>query len=108
VIGLKRALTKVADYNILMKDFPLNDLLSATELEQIPVSLVAVFAHLKKIRTTKYPVQRALRLVEAISRDLCNVMVKLLHTRRFMHMPFDEFDKVSIFWGHALLILRGR
>ena len=95
VTGLKPALTMVADYNTLMKDFPLNDLLSATELERIRGSLVAIFAHLKKIRTTKYPIQRALRLVEAISRDLSSLMLKVLGTRRLMHIPFDEFEKVS-------------
>jgi len=33
--GLKQALDKVNDYNLLMKDFPLNDLLSATELHKL-------------------------------------------------------------------------
>lgn len=33
--GLKQALATVSDYNPLMKDFPINDLLSATELERI-------------------------------------------------------------------------
>ena len=94
VTGLKPALTMVADYNALMKDFPLNDLLSATELERIRGSLVAIFGHLKKVRTTKYPIQRALRLVEAISRDLSSLMLKVLGTRRLMHIPFDEFEKV--------------
>jgi len=98
MIGLKPALTMVADYNTLMKDFPLNDLLSATELERIRGSLVAIFAHLKKIRTTKYPIQRALRLVEAISRDLSSLMLKVLGTRRLMHIPFDEFEKVRIYF----------
>lgn len=33
--GLKQALALVSDYNPLMKDFPINDLLSATELDRI-------------------------------------------------------------------------
>jgi dynein heavy chain 1, cytosolic len=85
----------VADYNPLMKDFPLNDLLSATELERIRGAIVAIFAHLKKIRNTKYPIQRALRLVEAISRDLSTQLLKVLSTRRLIHIPFDEFEKVQ-------------
>ena len=35
MIGLKQAIDKVNDYNPLMKDFPLNDLLAATELIKI-------------------------------------------------------------------------
>ena len=54
-----------------------------------------IFAHLRKIRNTKYPIQRALRLVEAISRDLSNQLLKVLNTRRLMFISFEEFEKVT-------------
>ncbi|XP_030854690.1 cytoplasmic dynein 1 heavy chain 1 [Strongylocentrotus purpuratus] len=92
--GLKQALATVANYSPLMKDFPLNDLLSATELDRIRQALVAIFLHLRKIRNTKYPIQRALRLVEAISRDLSSQLLKVLGTRRLMHISHEEFEKV--------------
>ena len=68
--GLKQAIYTVNTYNPLMKDFPINDLLSATELDRIRAAVQAIFGHLRKIRNTIYPIQRALRLVEAISRFL--------------------------------------
>ena len=40
------------------------------------------------------PIQRALRLVEAISRDLVSQLMKVLGTRRLMYITFDEFEKV--------------
>lgn len=115
-LGLKQALETVNDYNPLMKDFPLNDLLSATELDKIRQALVAIFTHLRKIRNTKYPIQRALRLVEAISRDLSSQLLKVLGTRKLMHVAYEEFEKVcswfcgagsSIFalWQWELLFL---
>ena len=87
----------VNDYNPLMKDFPLNDLLSASELDKIRQALMAIFTHLKKIRNTKYPIQRALRLVEAISRDLSSQLLKVLGTRKLMHVAYEEFEKVLVF-----------
>lgn len=72
--GLKQALATVNDYNPLMKDFPINDLLSATELDRIRTAEQLIFNHL---RNTKYPMQRALRLVEAISRDLSAQLLKV-------------------------------
>lgn len=84
------------DYNPLMKDFPLNDLLSASELDKIRQALIAIFTHLKKIRNTKYPIQRALRLVEAISRDLSSQLLKVLGTRKLMHVAYEEFEKVRM------------
>ncbi|XP_071963522.1 cytoplasmic dynein 1 heavy chain 1-like [Antedon mediterranea] len=92
--GLKPALDTVNDYAPLMKDFPLNDLLAASELDRIRLALVSIFQHLRKIRNTKYPIQRALRLVEAISRDLTTQLLKVLGTRRLMHISFEEFEKV--------------
>ncbi|CAH0551344.1 unnamed protein product [Brassicogethes aeneus] len=92
--GLKQAIATVNDYNPLMKDFPINDLLAATELERIRASVQLIFAHLRKVRSTKYPIQRCLRLVEAISRDVGAQLLKVLGTRRLMHIPFDEFEKV--------------
>ncbi|XP_011314571.1 dynein heavy chain, cytoplasmic isoform X1 [Fopius arisanus] len=92
--GLKQALATVNDYNPLMKDFPINDLLSVTELERIRAAVQQIFMHMRKIRSTKYPIQRVLRLVEAISRDLSQQLLKVLGTRRLMHIPFDEFEKV--------------
>lgn len=80
-------MTTVNDYNQLMKDFPLNDLLSATELDRIRVSLQAIFLHLRKIRPTKYPIQRALRLVEAISRDLSTQLLKVY---RFIQLLWTD------------------
>lgn len=99
--GLKQAVETVNDYNPLMKDFPLNDLLSATELDKIRQALVAIFTHLRKIRNTKYPIQRALRLVEAISRDLSAQLLKVLGTRKLMHVAYEEFEKVmSLFYSY--------
>lgn len=96
LIGLKQAVETVNDYNPLMKDFPLNDLLSASELDKIRQALMAIFTHLKKIRNTKYPIQRALRLVEAISRDLSSQLLKVLGTRKLMHVAYEEFEKVGV------------
>jgi dynein heavy chain 1 len=92
--GLKQAIATVNDYSPLMKDFPIHDLLAATDLEKVRGALQGIFSHLKKIRNTKYPTQRALRLVEAISRDLSAQLLKILGTRRLMMVPYEEFEKV--------------
>ena len=97
--GLKQAIATVNDYNPLMKDFPINDLLSATELDRIRTSVQAIFSHLRKIRNTKYPIQRALRLVEAISRDVVVQMLKV-------SMGLVDWHKLE-FWTNTKF-LRGQ
>ncbi|XP_066588007.1 dynein heavy chain, cytoplasmic-like isoform X2 [Prorops nasuta] len=92
--GLKEALATVNDYLPLMEDFPINGLQSATDFERISASIKPIFTHLRKIRISKYPIQRVLRLIEAISRDLGQQLLKVLGSRRLMHIPFDDFEKV--------------
>ena len=75
--GLKEAQDKVNDYSPLMKDFPINDLLAAGTLQAIKDAVAAIYTHLKKIRTTSYPAQRGVYLVEAISRDLSTQLLKV-------------------------------
>lgn len=47
------------------------------ELNLLRLAVQQIFSHLRKIRSTKYPIQRGLRLVEAISRDLGQQLLKV-------------------------------
>lgn len=91
--GLKESTEQVLRYNLLMKDFPLNELLSATDMEKIRNSLILLFGHLnKKLKLSPYPIKRALPLVEAISRDFNEQLIKVLSNFRLMHMSYQDFE----------------
>lgn len=91
--GFADATDRVQKYNQLMRDFPLEELLSATTLEKVVEALDNIFAHLnKKLRITPYPVSRSLHLVGAISGDLDSRLHELLHGRTMMHLEFPEFQ----------------
>jgi len=64
-------------YKPLMNDFPVKELLVANTLESIKLAVSAIYNHLHKIHTTSYPPQRAIHLVEAISRDLSSQLLKV-------------------------------
>ena len=67
----------MADYVVLMKDFPVNELLAANSMESIQVAVSAIYNHLKKLKNTQYPGNRAVQLIEAISRDLMGQLLKV-------------------------------
>eukprot|EP00731_Ephydatia_muelleri_P024350 Em0016g621a len=92
--GLKEAQDKVADYVVLMKDFPVNELLAANSMESIQVAVSAIYNHLKKLKNTQYPGNRAVQLIEAISRDLMGQLLKVLGTQKLMLVTYEEFDQV--------------
>ncbi|KAL3439245.1 dynein heavy chain, cytoplasmic [Aspergillus tetrazonus] len=90
--GLREATDLVQKYNQLMRDFPLDELLSATSLQKVRESLVLIFNHLnKKLKICPYPIKRALALVEAISGDLDSQIHSLLNGRTIMHLDYREF-----------------
>ena len=89
--GLKEATEKVQKYNLLMRDFPLDELLAATSLKKISEALDSIFQHLnKKLRVSPYPIPRALNLVSAISGDLERQILSLVHGRSLMHLDYQE------------------
>ena len=93
---IKEATEQVFKYNQLMKDFPLNELLSATDVQKCKEAIELIFNHLnKKLRLSPYPIRRALPLVEAISRDLNDQLLKVLGSRRLMMIEYDEFDRAT-------------
>ncbi|KAJ3566624.1 hypothetical protein NP233_g6881 [Leucocoprinus birnbaumii] len=93
--GLKDATDLVHKYNQLMKDFPLNELLSATDLDKIQESLHLIFGHInRKLKLSPYPIRRALPLVEAISRDFNDQLLRILTSHRLPYTPYDTFERL--------------
>lgn len=92
--GIKEASEKIAKYNQLMRDFPLDELISATTLSGVQKALLLIFGHLnKKLRITPYPVRRALSLVEGISDDLNTSLQSILGGIRLIHLDFNTFNQ---------------
>ncbi|KAL1749772.1 dynein heavy chain, N-terminal region 1-domain-containing protein, partial [Schizophyllum commune] len=88
--GLKDATDLVHKYNQLMKDFPLNELLSATDLDEIQESLNLIF---KQLKLSPHPIRHALPLVEAISRDFNDQLLRILTSHRLAYTPYETVDR---------------
>ncbi|CAE7031283.1 Dync1h1 [Symbiodinium sp. CCMP2456] len=92
--GLKPAIEKVSNYLSLLRDFPINELLVASSIEQLTQAVRTIFNHLKRIRNAnQYPLWRAYNLVEAVSRDLSDRLLKILSTQRLMQQDAEMFSQ---------------
>ncbi len=58
------AVRAVQNYKPLIKDFPINELLTASDITKLADAIVKLFQHLKKAKNAHYPIPRYLRLVE--------------------------------------------
>ncbi|GLD93496.1 hypothetical protein PINS_up002088 [Pythium insidiosum] len=93
--GLGPALQRVSSVMALMKDFPMNSILSATDISQLNQGVIAVFTHLKKIRVAdEYKLSRLLHLVEVMSSDLTEQVVNLLRGYNLVQMSFEQFEQL--------------
>lgn len=93
----------VNSYNLLMKEFPMDALLGATELTGVARALKIIYSHLKKLKNTAYPLMRGMMLVEAISRDLNAQLLKVGCVCRD-GLSVDEVLRCR-FWGRSGLCI---
>jgi len=101
--GLRDALETVRNYNTLMRDFPLDELSSATSLTKVAEALGLIFNHLnKKWKLCTYPIKRALKLVEGISEDLDAQIHRLIPGNSIMSLSWQDFGdlmrSVNLIW----------
>ncbi|RLN48678.1 hypothetical protein BBJ28_00009539 [Nothophytophthora sp. Chile5] len=93
--GLGLAIQRVSSVMTLMKEFPMNSILSATDISQLNQGVVLVFTHLKKIRVAdEYKLSRLLHLVEVMSSDLTQQVISLLRVYSLIQIPFDQFEQL--------------
>ena len=91
--GLKQARERVQSYNAVLKELPLNQLLSATSIAEFPKILTNLFNNLnRRLRSSSYPVQRALGLTQALSADLHKKLLDLINGRELMFIDSQAFQ----------------
>ena len=74
--GLSKAKKKVEGYMQLLRDFPINAILTSSDVKQMTEAVLSIFNHLRRMKSAQYPVERAFRLLEAISRDLSHQIIE--------------------------------
>lgn len=83
--------------NSFTKDFPIHELLSAMTMEDINKALTSMWSHMKKVGNNhEYTIDRALELLEAVSRDLNLQLVKIIkqqhqNQENLMTMNYQQF-----------------
>lgn len=89
---------KAQNYNKLLKDIPINELLDSQNLEQLKSAVKNIFTALCRIRSYNtsydqsngYNLERAVDLAECIARDFDTHMKKIVSDRPIMQIPYEE------------------
>ncbi|ODV98401.1 hypothetical protein PACTADRAFT_20118, partial [Pachysolen tannophilus NRRL Y-2460] len=92
--GINEALLRAQKYNQLLKDFPLDEILSLTSFSKLEEAVILVFNHLKKLRVTEYPISRVLPFVELISVEVEIRLRAILKEYDLAALPYNEFNDI--------------
>ena len=93
-LGLGKALTESSNVKNIMKDFPIDQLLTASNISSLITAVEAIFSHLMKSLKSFYPIPRFVSLMDAVSRDVSGKLLSLISSKNLMLLPFEEFEKV--------------
>lgn len=95
-IGLGAALNAASDYAALLRDLPLEALM-ADNFRGLEIGISAVFGHLKRLRASTYPIQKAVHLAESITREVdSRIRVLLPNLLDLDQGQFEElFEELS-------------
>ncbi|KAJ6231571.1 dynein heavy chain [Anaeramoeba flamelloides] len=93
--GLTQAIKKVTNYNMLMKKFPINEILIAHDFKQLQQSIQSCFDHLKKVKETDYPLSRVYTFVGLISKDVISQLLSIIEREDLILINFEDFEKIT-------------
>ena len=90
--GLRECMALVKEYQNLFQDFPLHKLHQARSIDQLQTAVEALFSYMNKhVKSVmKYPIPRAMNLIDAVTRDFNKQLLKILSTG-LMDMDYDSF-----------------
>ena len=97
--GIEEMLMRAKECSSLMQDLPISEFLSAKDIDKITATIAQMFTLLNKSKIYQnkesYPMMRAIKLVEAFSRDVNEKLLEILRSMQLLFMQFDDFDHIS-------------
>ena len=104
--------TNIVDDSLkFLRDFPVVELLSSTDLHQLSRTVAFCLQHFLKLKHSNYDYGRSVRLLEAVGSAMHTRMLTLLKEKNIMHCTLADFrkakedvDKVFSSWQVRLFI----
>ena len=82
---------KAESYNLLLRDLPIQEMYNAGSIEDIIEQIKKIFEVIRnKMKISMYPTSRIYQLVENLSSDMYNHLLKLLGSN-LMSMKYEDF-----------------
>jgi dynein heavy chain 1, cytosolic len=87
---------KAQEFNLILKDCPINSLISSKDLKDSQKAIVDIFNHFKIFKNqSSYPMKRFKNLLEAFSNDASQRILKILEDVDLMTIESKQFDVIK-------------
>lgn len=83
-------------YCALLRDFPVQSLLTATSWTAMGAAVSDVFAHLRHVKRSDYPLSRAVELVHSCARGMC------VREMKWLISPLGRLSVVGVLRRHPV------
>lgn len=90
--GLEDKIIETQNYSSILKDFPIDELLSS-DITTLKRSVNIIFNHLKKLKNlASYPLLRSIELIEVVLNDITTKFIDIVSSSVYlMSLPMDQF-----------------
>ena len=86
---------KANSYNILLKDLPIKEMYNSNRIDDLTEQIKKIFEVIKKqMKFSMYPLQRVQQLIECISEDMYNQIIKILGPN-LMSIKYEDFHELN-------------
>lgn len=82
---------KALDIQSFFKELKIQELMTAETIDELGNVLFPLILQFKKIMNKEYDTKRIYQLIEVLSRDLSNQILKILSKENLMFCPFNDF-----------------
>ncbi|EGW31386.1 cytoplasmic dynein heavy chain [Spathaspora passalidarum NRRL Y-27907] len=98
VSSISDKLTQARLYNSLLKELPMNDLITISgedeqDFSKFELAIVNIFNHLK-LKLNSYPLTRSVETIEVILNDIISKFQGLLTKKSIMSLSFSKFSQL--------------
>lgn len=95
-INVVHEIKKAQEFNMILKDCPINSLISASDLKSTQKAISDIFNHFKIFKAqSSYPIKRVMELLEALSSDASKRILKILEDVDMMTVESKQFEIIK-------------
>ena len=87
----KKKVENASEINRFFKELNIQEMMTSQSIEELNQILTGILQNLRRVTTIDYDIRRVYQLIEVLSKDIANQILKILGRENLMFCTFNEF-----------------